>query len=80
MPRYEYIGDAANEEITDVGSIGECRNLCLDTTLYECRSATYYSNDKICKLSEETRRSAPQDFRPAERGTDYLENECSDSK
>ena len=41
---------------------------------------TYYSNERVCKMSEETRRSAPQDFRPADRGTYYLENECADSK
>lgn len=79
MPQYEFIGEA-NEELDNVRDLAECRSLCLDTTLYECRSATYYTNSRICKLSEETRRSAPSDFRPAERGIYYLENECSDSK
>ena len=60
--------------------IGECRNLCLSTTAYQCRSATYDSNSGICRLTEETRRSAPSDFRIAERGVDYIENECADSK
>lgn len=41
------------------------------------RSATYYSGFGLCKLSEETRRSAPASFRPAQRGTTYLENECA---
>jgi len=29
-------------------------------------------------MTEETRRSAPSDFRPADRGVDYIENECAD--
>ena len=45
--------------------------------MYACRSATYDSNARICRLSEETKRSAPSDFRPADRGIDYLENECA---
>ena len=36
VPQYEYIGEA-NEELTDVRTLDECRNLCLETTLYECR-------------------------------------------
>ena len=40
VPRMEFIGDA-NEEINNVRSIGECRNLCLASTVYQCRSATY---------------------------------------
>ena len=79
MPQYEFIGEA-NEELDNVRDLAECRSLCLDTTLYECRSATYYTNSRICKLAEETRRSAPSDFRPAERGIYYLENECVDGK
>ena len=55
MPQYEFIGEA-NEELDNVRDLAECRSLCLDTTLYECRSATYYTNSRICKLSEETRR------------------------
>ena len=41
------------------------------------RSATYYTSRALCKLSEESRRSAPASFRPAQRGTFYLENECA---
>ena len=59
-------------------TISECRNLCLQATLYQCRSATYDSNAKVCRMTEETRRSAPSDFRPADRGVDYIENECAD--
>ena len=44
------------------------------------RSATYSSTFRTCKLSEEDRRTAPASFRPAQRGTDYLENECADCK
>ena len=79
LPRFEFIGDA-NEEVNNVRSIAECRNLCLAATFYTCRSATYDSNARICRLSEETRRSAPSDFRPADTGTDYLENECASGK
>ena len=79
VPQYEYIGEA-NEELRGVSSLAKCRNLCSTTSLYQCRSATYYANSRICKLSEETRRSAPSDFRPAERGVVYLENECSDGE
>jgi len=31
-------------------------------------------------MTEETRRSAPSDFRPADRGVDYIENECAEGK
>ena len=47
-------------------------------TLFECRSATYDSNSRLCRLTEETKRSAPSEFRPADFGIDYLENECAD--
>ena len=79
MPRFEFIGDS-NEEISDVKNIDECRSLCLAATLYECRSATYDSNSRLCRLTEETKRSAPSEFRPADFGIDYLENECADGK
>lgn len=75
----EFVGEP-NEEIADVQSINECRNLCLASSVYQCRSATYDSNAKVCRLTEETRRSAPSDFRIAERGVDYIENECADGK
>ena len=58
-------------------SIAGCRELCIQATNYVCRSATYYTNFRTCKLSEESRRSAPASFRPAARGTFYLENECA---
>ena len=77
VPRFEFIGDS-NEEISDVRSIDECRSLCLAATLFECRSATYDSNSRLCRLTEETKRSAPSEFRPADFGIDYLENECAD--
>ena len=79
VPQLEYIGEA-NEEINNVRSIEECRNLCLEASVYQCRSATYDSNARVCRLTEETRRSAPSDFRIAERGVDYIENECSESE
>ena len=79
VPRFEFIGDA-NEEVNDVKSIEHCRNLCLAASFYTCRSATYDSNARICRLSEETKSSAPSDFRPADRGIDYLENECANGK
>ena len=58
-------------------NIAGCRELCIQATTYVCRSATYYTNFQTCKLSEESRRSAPASFRPAARGTFYLENECA---
>ena len=79
VPRFEFVGDS-NEEISDVKSIAECRSLCLAATLFECRSATYDSNSRLCRLTEETKRSAPSEFRPADFGIDYLENECADGK
>ena len=51
----------------------KCKNF--STKIF--RSATFYTNFGLCKLSEETRRSSPQSFRPAQRGTFYLENECA---
>eukprot|EP00095_Tigriopus_kingsejongensis_P000115 maker-scaffold983_size73474-snap-gene-0.8 protein:Tk00115 transcript:maker-scaffold983_size73474-snap-gene-0.8-mRNA-1 annotation:"PREDICTED: uncharacterized protein LOC100909276" len=77
VPQFEYIGESI-EELGGVNSVEDCRNLCTETTLFQCRAATFYANSKICKLSEQTRRSAPSDFRPADRGTYYLENECAD--
>jgi len=79
VPGLEYVGEG-NEELTDVRSLAECRNLCLESSFYECRSATYYADLRLCKLSEETRRSSPQDFLSAGPGVDYMENECSDRK
>ena len=79
VPRFEFIGDA-NEEVNDVKTIADCRSLCLAATFYECRSATYDSNARICRLTEETKRSAPSEFRPADFGIDYLENECADGQ
>ena len=79
VPQLEFIGEA-NEEINNVRDINECRNLCLASSVYQCRSATYDKNSQTCRLTEETRRSAPSDFRIAERGVDYIENECAESK
>jgi len=76
VPQYEFVG-TANEEVQNVESMAACRELCLASNSYVCRSATYYTNFGLCKLSEETRRSSPQSFRPAQRGTFYLENECA---
>ncbi len=77
VPGLEFIGEG-NEEVPEVSSLSECRNHCLESTFFECRSATYYANTRICKLSEESRRSAPNDFQSVGRGIDYIENECSD--
>jgi len=77
VPQYEFVG-TANEEVRDVQGIGACRELCLAAKSYVCRSATFNINTRTCKLSEESRRSAPASFRPAPRGTDYLENECAE--
>ncbi len=74
------LSSEGNEEIPGVRSAAECRNLCLGSSFFECRSATYYPASGLCKLSEETRRSAPQDYRPAGRTVQYMENECSDSE
>jgi len=79
VPGYEFAGEG-NEELTDVRSMSECRNLCLESSFYQCRSATYYTDSRLCKLSEETRRSAPQDYREAGVAVYYMENECSDCK
>ena len=81
MPGYELAVAEPNEELTDVRSVGECRNLCLEASFFECRSATFYPAERLCRLSEETRRSSPQDYRPAvSNGVQYMENECSDSE
>jgi len=77
VPQYEFVGDAT-EEVRDVQSLGACRDLCLIATNYVCRSATFMLNTRTCKLSTEDRRSAPASFRPAPRGTDYIENECAE--
>nr|XP_040567250.1 uncharacterized protein LOC121116996 isoform X1 [Lepeophtheirus salmonis] len=76
IPQYEFIG-SPNKEVQDVESISDCRNLCLDISSFACRSMTYNRNTRMCRMTEETRRSSPSEFRPAERGVDYYENECS---
>ena len=93
MAQYEFVGIANEEvrgvldsifgsvtfiyQRQNVENIAGCRELCIQATNYVCRSATYYTNFQTCKLSEESRRSAPASFRPAARGTFYLENECA---
>jgi len=77
VPQYEFVG-VPTEEVNDVSSLSGCRELCLSARNFVCRSASYSSTTRTCKLSEETRRSQPASFRPAPRGTDYLENECAE--
>ncbi|XP_023323415.1 uncharacterized protein LOC111697594 [Eurytemora carolleeae] len=77
VPMYEFVG-VPTEEVDNVRSLSACRELCLNARSFPCRSATYNSGARICKLSEESRRTQPTSFRPAIRGIDYLENECSE--
>ncbi len=46
---------------------------------FECRSAEYEIETKICILSREDRRTQPEAFRKTV-GIDYIENQCVKSK
>lgn len=44
------------------------------------RSAEYFYNKGICRLSRETRRSQPYAFQHYGDGVEYLENQCHSGK
>ena len=54
--------------------------LCLLEDDFECRSAEYDSESKVCILSREDRRTQPEAFRNDVFGVDYIENQCAKRK
>lgn len=60
-----------------VESRNECARLCLLETDFECRSAEYDFEGKMCILSREDRRTQPEAFRNGIVGVDYIENQCA---
>lgn len=90
MPGYELVGGEnsvgggeANGvvELVSISSRRACQDLCLRETRIVCRSATYDAREHICRLSADTRRSAPHRFRRASHNlVDYMENECAQRK
>ena len=63
-----------------VESRNECARLCLLESEFECRSAEYDSESKLCILSREDRRTQPEAFRNDVFGVDYIENQCAKRK
>ena len=63
-----------------VESRNECARLCLLEEDFECRSAEYDFEAKICILSREDRRTQPEAFRNDVFGVDYIENQCAKRK
>ena len=63
-----------------VESRNECARLCLLESDFQCRSAEYNSDAKLCILSREDRRTQPEAFRTNVIGVDYIENQCSKCK
>ena len=63
-----------------VESRNECARLCLLESDFQCRSAEYDSEAKLCILSREDRRTQPEAFRNNVIGVDYIENQCAKCK
>ena len=63
-----------------VESRNECARLCLLESEFQCRSAEYNSDAKLCILSREDRRTQPEAFRYNVIGVDYIENQCAKRK
>ena len=63
-----------------VESRNECARLCLLESEFQCRSAEYDSDAKLCILSREDRRTQPEAFRYNVIGVDYIENQCAKRK
>ncbi|XP_059489112.1 uncharacterized protein LOC132204551 isoform X2 [Neocloeon triangulifer] len=64
-------------EVRNVYSRRQCQDECLRSSNVICRSATYYSRERICKISADTRRTQPEYFKKATADIDYMENECA---
>ncbi|CAB3367593.1 Hypothetical predicted protein [Cloeon dipterum] len=64
-------------EVRNVHSRRQCQDECLRSSNVICRSATYYSRERICKISADTRRTQPDYFKKATPDVDYMENECA---
>lgn len=63
--------------LNNVPNRQECQAECLRATNIPCRSATYNSRQRTCRLMAETRRTDPEKFSPATREIEFLENQCA---
>ncbi|CAJ0584294.1 unnamed protein product, partial [Mesorhabditis spiculigera] len=57
-------------ELSDVRTVGECRQRCLDES---CPAATFESSTKTCRFYNQTRQESEGEEAP---GVDYYENAC----
>ena len=65
-------------QLNNVASRSECAKACLMETTFTCRSADYDDQLRICRLSNEDRRTQPQAFRVITGShREYLENQCA---
>ncbi|KAF2354793.1 PAN/Apple domain [Trinorchestia longiramus] len=67
-----------NKTIPSVDSRKDCSELCLTEQDFTCRSAEYDTTQRLCRLSQDDRRTQPGAFmsRPGV-AIDYLENQCA---
>ena len=69
-----------HKQIDGVESRGDCARLCLQERDFDCRSAEYDIDDRLCTLSREDRRTQPEAFRTGVSRVDYIENQCAKRK
>lgn len=73
-----YLDGYIEATLTNIGSKDECAKSCLMESTFQCRSADYDYEKRICRLSREDRRTQPQAFRTVfDSSIDYLENQCA---
>ncbi|KAG7162250.1 putative PAN domain-containing protein 5 [Homarus americanus] len=77
VPNYELSG----QERETLNSItkAECMERCLEERRYVCRSANYEYSQRVCRLSDQDRFSAPNSLQAAP-NVDYMENQCAPSE
>ncbi|KAI1289599.1 hypothetical protein HDE_09143 [Halotydeus destructor] len=67
-------------QLNYIQSRSECAKACLMEATFTCRSADYDDITKMCRLSQENRRTQPQAFRLVpDSNREYLENQCVSS-
>lgn len=73
-----YLEGYEDLSIPSVATKEDCAKHCLVETKFNCRSADYDHQNKICRLSREDKRTQPQAWR-RDFGSqrDYLENQCA---
>ena len=66
-----------HKEVDGVESRGDCARMCLQERDFDCRSAEYDFDARVCRLSREDRRTQPEAFRTGVPNVDYIENQCA---